>query len=152
MPADTYVISVSYTNLVPYRRHVLLLDTMRRQVRLISDPRDFPVADSGWHGTHTWAPGTAAFVLDDFHYDGHRANFSHRMVFTLDGFSHKKKQNKNKKQKKTPSWILCCMGPLALHWAVRGWANRASGRGGVPGWCWNDPHDGGNLRVGLGLL
>ena len=101
MPADTYVISVSYTNLVPYRRHVLLLDTMRRQVRLISDPRDFPVADSGWHGRHTWAPRTLAFVLDDFHYDGGRALFYHRMVFTLDGFSHKKNKTRTKKQKNT---------------------------------------------------
>ena len=99
MPADTRVISVSYTHLAPYRRHVLLLDTMSRQVRLIPDPRDFPVADSGWHGRHTWAPRTAAFVLDDLHYDGHRANFSRPMVFTLDGFSHKKNKTRTKQKK-----------------------------------------------------
>ena len=87
MSADTYVVSVSYTNLNPYRRHILFFDTMNKQVRLISDPRERPVSDSGWHGSHTWHPRIPAFVLDDFHYDGVHANFPHRIVFTLHEFS-----------------------------------------------------------------
>ena len=87
MSADTYVVSVSYTHLAPYRRHILFLDTLNKQVRLISDPRERSVSDSGWHGSHTWYQGAPAFVLDDFNYDGERVGVYHRMVFTLDGFS-----------------------------------------------------------------
>ena len=77
----------SYTNIQPYRRHILLVHRQTNQVRLLSDQRDFASPDSLWHGRCSWRPRCTDFVLSEFHYMGERGNSRHLISFTLDTYS-----------------------------------------------------------------
>ena len=77
----------SYTNMQPYRRHILLVHRPTNQVRLLSDPRYFANPDSLWHGRCSWQPRCTDFVLREFHYMGECGNVRHLIFFTLDTYS-----------------------------------------------------------------
>ena len=80
-------VTASYTNLCPYRKHVIRLDIVTQRMELLSDPLDFQVSNSGLHGNHNWYPRCRVFTLRDFSYMGTGANRVHDLHFWIDGFS-----------------------------------------------------------------
>ena len=80
-------VTASYTHLRPYRKHVIRLDTGNQQIEFWSDPQEFPVSNSGWHGGHNWRPMCRVFMLRDFSYTGRRADYVHCLQFLLHDFS-----------------------------------------------------------------
>ena len=72
-----------YLHMQPPRRHLLQLsDDERSAVRLLSD--DFPVADSGWHGSHDWEGVRDPLWQAAFHYSGDHASFQRVVRFRQD--------------------------------------------------------------------
>ena len=80
-------VPASYTHLCPYRKHIIRLDDVSKQIELLSDPSEFNVATSGWHGIHDWAPRCRAFTLRQFRFLGQTAQFHHDIMFQLHDFS-----------------------------------------------------------------
>ena len=73
-------ILATYTHLQPCRRHILLLHPDSMRIRLLSTD-DNDVADSDWHGIHTWQPRCEIFHLDGFHYAGLDSRLKHRYCY-----------------------------------------------------------------------
>ena len=80
-------VTASYTHLCPYRKHVIRFDIVSRRIEFCSDPQEFQVTNSGWHGNHNWYPRCRVFTLRDFSYMGTRADFVHNLQFYCHDFS-----------------------------------------------------------------
>ena len=87
MAVNPRYVTASYTNLRPYRSHIIRLDVESKQIELLSDPNVYPVASSGWHGRHDWTPQSRTFMLRQFRFLGQNARFHYDIVFHLDSFS-----------------------------------------------------------------
>ena len=80
-------VTASYTHLNSYRKHIICLHMVSKQIEFLSDPNEFNVATSGWHGIHDWAPMCRAFMLRQFRFLGQTAQFHHDIMFQLHDFS-----------------------------------------------------------------
>ena len=87
MAVNTRQVTASYTHLWPYRRHLIRLDVVSMQIELLSDPNEFNVGTSGWHGRHDWAPMCRAFILQQFRFLGQNALFHYNITFRLHAWS-----------------------------------------------------------------
>ena len=87
MAVDPRRVTASYIHLHPYRTHLIRFDVVSRQIEFLSDPNEWNVATSGWHGTHDWAPRCRDFTLRDFRFLGQNAQFHCNMEFHLQAFS-----------------------------------------------------------------
>jgi hypothetical protein len=87
MAVNPRQVTASYTNLCPYRRHIMRLDVVSKQIEFLSDPNEYNVATSGWHGIHDWAPMCRAFMLREFRFLGQNAQFHYNIMFHLHAFS-----------------------------------------------------------------
>ena len=87
MAVNPRQVTASYTHLCPYRRHLIRLNVVSKQIEFLSDPNEFNVATSGWHGIHDWAPMCRAFMLREFWFPRQNAQFHYNIMFHLNAFS-----------------------------------------------------------------
>ena len=80
-------VTASYTHLFPYRKHIICFDVVSKKILFLSDPNEWPVATSGWHGIHDWAPTCMAFMLRQFRFLGQNAQFHYDIMFHLHAWS-----------------------------------------------------------------